>query len=77
MFGQLSNYERIIRYGLGIVVMALSVIVLQIPMQFAFAASYLIFTAMMQWDPIYALFLTIRRQLTKGAAPAGPAYASR
>lgn len=76
MFGNISLYDQIVRYGLGAVLTVLSVITLQIPMWFAFVATYPIFTALVQWDPVYALFAVIQRQIVKAATPVTQAYAS-
>ena len=76
MFGQLSIHQQIIRYGLGALLIVLSVVTLQIPVWFAFVATYPVFTAMVQWDPLYALFDVIRQQLPKGVMPARRAYGS-
>jgi hypothetical protein len=79
MFGKISIYEQIIRYGIGAILIALSVIRLQIPLWCAFVATYPIFTTMVQRDPLYALLIAIRRQLMqdmKGMVPARHAYTS-
>lgn len=76
MFGKIGIYEQIIRYTLGLVLIELSVFAMQIPLWFVFVANYPIFTAMVQWDPVYALIAVIKQQLIKSAKPATPAYAS-
>ena len=75
MFGKISFNEQIIRYLTGTLLIALSV-TQQIPMWFAFVANYPIFTAMVQWDPVYALFDVVRRQFTPSAASLLEGYAS-
>jgi len=74
MFGNLSTHQQIIRYGTGAALIVLSAFTLQIPLWFALAATYPIFTALVQWDPLYALFAVIRRQLTKELVPAKRSY---
>jgi hypothetical protein len=79
MFGQINIYEQIIRYGIGALLIVLSVITLQIPMWSAFVATYFIFTALVQRDPLYALLTAIRQRLMKdmkGIVPVGRAYTS-
>ncbi len=76
MFVNINRYDLIVRYGLGAVLTVLSVVTLQIPMWFAFIATYPLFTALVQWDPVYALFAIIRRQIVKAATPVTQAYAS-
>ena len=45
MFVNINRYDLIVRYGLGAVLTVLSVVTLQIPMWFAFIATYPLFTA--------------------------------
>jgi len=75
MSENISLYECILRYVLGAVLTVLSVITLQIPVWVAIIATYPIFTALVQWDPLYALFEVIRNRVAKGATPVTQAYA--
>ncbi len=74
MFENLNTHEQIIRYGTGTALIVLSAFTLQIPLWFALVATYPIFTAMVQWDPLYTLFAVIRRQLMKEPVPAKRSY---
>jgi hypothetical protein len=69
MLGKISFNEQVIRYAVGTLLIVLSVLTLQIPIWFAFVANYPILTAMVQWDPFYALFGVARRRFAHGAAP--------
>lgn len=66
MLGKISFNEQVIRYAVGTLLIVLSVLTLQIPIWFAFVANYPIFTAMVQWDPLYALFDVARRRFAHG-----------
>ena len=75
MFGKIGIYEQIMRYSIGAVLIEL-LITMHVPFWSAFIANYLVFTAMVQWDPVYALLAVIKQQLVKSTKPAAPAYAS-
>lgn len=74
MYANLNTHEQFIRYGTGAALIALSAFTLQIPLWFTLVATYPIFTAMVQWDPLYALFAVVRRQLMKELVPAKRSY---
>ena len=76
MQGNIGFNERLIRYVVGALLIVLSVLMMQIPLWFACVANYPIFTAMVQWDPFYALFDLVRRQFTSRPAVVREAYAS-
>lgn len=76
MFGKIGFNECVIRYGVGVLLIALSVLTQQIPLWFAFVANYPIFTAMVQWDPVYALIDVLRQRITTHPASVLDAYAS-
>jgi hypothetical protein len=69
MLGKISFNEQVIRYAVGTLLIVLSVLTLQIPIWFACVANYPIFTAMVQWDPFYALFDAARRRFAHATAP--------
>lgn len=51
----LSIAARLIRTALGSLLIALVLLVDQMPIWFALLATYPLFTAMMTWDPFYAV----------------------
>ena len=76
MSSKIGIFEQIVRYGIGALLIVLAVITLQIPLWFAFVATYPIFTAMVQWDPLYALISIVRQRLAKGMMAPRQAYLS-
>ena len=56
-----STYEGVSRLLFAIIIDAAVILLAQLPPWFALVSIYLFFTALIQWDPFYALFNSLRQ----------------
>lgn len=58
----IGSFERVIRPIVAIGIITMVMVLAQIPPWLALLATYPFFTALLSWDPIYALINTVLRK---------------
>ena len=69
-----GTYEGVSRLILAIVIDSAVLSLAQMPPWIAMAAIYFFFTALIQWDPFYALFNALRPQHDGDVMPHGTSH---
>lgn len=58
-YGNIGNYELVVRYLFGGTLL-IGILLLMLPPATAFVATYAVITAIIAWDPVYALLSWVR-----------------
>ena len=63
---KIGKFEQITRFILGAVLIGIVMQIPNAPVWLALVATYPIFTAIIAWDPFYAVFEALRQKPTNG-----------